>query len=141
MRPRAVNLEPGIQHGSLEAPTANAWRHLVGPEGGDAPFFVRNEVHLFDIALEAGASARLPVLAGWSVYFYVYSGLVESEGQTFGEGESGLAVEAEALTLVAGAPSSLVAFLIDPHAKITREGNVGDGGTRALDARLRRNDR
>ena len=141
VRPHTVNLEPGIQHGRLEAPTANAWRHLVGPEGGDAPFFVRNNVHLHDIRLEAGASARVPVVAGWSVYFYDYSGLVEAEGRTFGEGESGLETEADTLTLTAKTPSLVVAFLIDPDARITREGNVGDGGARALDAWLRQDGR
>jgi redox-sensitive bicupin YhaK (pirin superfamily) len=138
VRPHTVNLEPGIQHGRLEPPIANAWRHLVGPEGGEARFFVRNDVHLFDIRLDEGASARVPAIPGWSAYFYVYSGLLEADGETFVEGESGLAIEADGLTIAAKAPALLVAFLIDPKARITTEGNVGDGGTRALDAMLRK---
>jgi redox-sensitive bicupin YhaK (pirin superfamily) len=138
VRPRDVNLEPMIQHGRLEPPVANAWRHLVGPEGGDAPFFVRNNVHLHDIRLDEGAAARLPEIAGWSAYVYVYSGRVEAAGQSFGAGETGLAIAPEGLTFTARAPSLLVAFLLDPSARITREGNVGDGGTRALYERERR---
>ena len=39
-----ADLDPGIQHGPVAPAAANAWRHLFGPEGGDAPFFVRNAV-------------------------------------------------------------------------------------------------
>jgi len=138
VRPHTADLEPGIQHGPLDAAHPNTWRHLVGPEGGDASFFVRNQVNLFDIRLDEGASARLPEIPGWSAYVYVYSGLVEVDGQTFGEGESGLDPAPNGLVLTAKAPSLVVAFLLDPEAKITREGNVGDGGTRALDAIERR---
>jgi redox-sensitive bicupin YhaK (pirin superfamily) len=132
VRPHTINLEPGIQQGPLAPPVANAWRRLVGPEGGGAPFFVRNNLHLYDVRLEEGASARVPEIAGWNAYVYVYSGRVEAEGRSFAEGESGLAIGPDGLTFTAKAPSLLVAFLLDPEARITREGNVGDGGTRAL---------
>jgi hypothetical protein len=35
-------------------------------------------------------------------------------------------------------PALVVALLLDPQARITRAGNVGDGGTRALYERERR---
>lgn len=37
VRPRAVDLDPRIQHGPIPLRRPNTWRHLVGPEGGDAP--------------------------------------------------------------------------------------------------------
>ena len=42
-----------------EAP-ANQWRHLFGPEGSNAPFFVRNDVHFYDIRLDKGAQSKCP---------------------------------------------------------------------------------
>ncbi|WP_262266105.1 pirin family protein [Microvirga yunnanensis] len=74
VRPHTLDLEPTIQHGPLVAPEPNRWRHLVGPEGSAAPFFVRNDVDIYDIRLEAGASTMLPLRPGWSWYFFVYAG-------------------------------------------------------------------
>lgn len=129
VRPHSLDLEPGIQHGRLTPPVMGQWRHLFGPEGSDAPFSVRNEVHLYDIRLDSGATIELPSLPQWDTYFYVFSGAVVVEGNRFDEAESGLLqgqsglkmdaeVEAEEETL-------LVAFLIDPRAQITRAGTVG----------------
>jgi redox-sensitive bicupin YhaK (pirin superfamily) len=132
VRPHTINLEPVIQHGRLEAPRANAWRRLVGPEGGGAPFYVRNNIYLDDVRLNTGAQVKLPAISGWSAYFYVYSGAVETLGQSFGEGESGLATDPVDLAITARAPSLVVAFVIDPAARVTREGTIGDGGTRRI---------
>lgn len=53
VRPYPLGLEPKVQHGAIDAPVPNEWRRPVGPEGSDAPFFVRNEVDLF----ESGSTA------------------------------------------------------------------------------------
>lgn len=52
IRPRAIDLEPIIQYGPIPAVAANVWRHLVGPEGEGAPFYVRSALDMFDIRLE-----------------------------------------------------------------------------------------
>jgi quercetin 2,3-dioxygenase len=66
VRPNAADLEPGIQHGEISEAPANQWRYLFGPEGSDAPFFVRNDVHFHDIRLDEGALVEMPeVPAGW----------------------------------------------------------------------------
>lgn len=126
IRPRAIDLEPGVQHGPVSPAVPNMWRHLAGPEGSAAPFFVRNAIDVFDIQLAAGARADFPSMAGRDLYFYIFSGSVATGGQTFGEGEQGLLLSAEPLAATAGTPSVLVAFLIDPAAPVSREGTVGD---------------
>jgi quercetin 2,3-dioxygenase len=132
VRPHTLDLEPRIQHGPLAAPEANRWRHLVSPEGGAAPFFVRNEIELHDIRLEAGASAPLPHRPGWSRYFFVYSGSVETEGTRFEQAESGLTTGPARLVLRAVEPALVVAFVINHEARITRAGTIGDGAARLL---------
>ena len=58
VRPTAPDLEPVIQHGPVPPAMTGAWRHLVGPEGSTAPFFVRNTVDIHDIRLVAGSDGR-----------------------------------------------------------------------------------
>lgn len=66
VRPREVDLEPMLQHGSLPELVPNAWRLIVGPEGSGSPLFVRNEVYLHDLRLDAGQTAALPSRPGWN---------------------------------------------------------------------------
>ncbi len=129
VRPRALNLEPIIQHGPITPAPANQWRHLFGPKGSEAPFFVRNDVHFYDIHLEAGALATLPEIPGWGSYLYVYSGAVEIGGTRLGEGGSALATSPNSERLRAIEASLVVAFVINPNATVTRRGTAGDGAT------------
>lgn len=126
VRPNAVDLEPRIQHGPIFPAPPNSWRHLVGPEGGQAPFFVRNAVDFFDIRLEPGARVELPNKPGRDLYFYVFSGSVVIDGQTFGEAEQGLLLQDRRLIVEATSPSVMVAFLLDVKAPVTRQGTIGD---------------
>ncbi|NKL34726.1 pirin family protein [Rhizobium leguminosarum bv. viciae] len=129
VRPRAVDLEPKIQYGAVPAAAANVWRHLVGPEGEGAPFYVRSAIDFFDIRLDAGVRVEFPQKQGRDLYFYVFSGSVVVDTQTFAEGEQGLHLSDDKLEVVAQSASTLVAFLLDPNAPITRQGTVGDHKT------------
>jgi len=126
VRPREPDLKPHIQFGRLPTPALNSWRHLVSDEGGGAPFFVRNRIDIFDLRVTRNAELDFPASGGRSLYFYVYSGLIEAEGQMFDEGEQGLIVEPGGLRLRARADSVIVAFLVDLAAPLTRQGTVGD---------------
>jgi hypothetical protein len=126
VRPQATDLPPKIQHGALKSVEANAWRHLVGPDGSAAPFHVRNDVHLFDIRLKSGAVVVLPQAGEWDLYFYVFTGTIEVGGTYFTEAESGIAQRPNGdLGLRATQPSTVVAFLLNPKAAITRDGTIG----------------
>ncbi|MBA2452369.1 MAG: pirin family protein [Chloroflexia bacterium] len=125
VRPHTLDLEPEIQHGPIDPLVPNEWRHLFGPVSSDAPFTVRNDVHLHDIRLDRDTSVELPAIAGWDTYFYVFTGVVEVDGTPFGEAESGLIVGDGGLTVTAQAPTLLVSFLINPNATTTRMGTVG----------------
>jgi quercetin 2,3-dioxygenase len=126
VRPHTAGLKPDIQFGKMPKPVANQWRYLFGPEGSDAPFYVRNDVHFYDIRLDKGAEASLPQAPpGWHVYFYVFTGLVTSDGQRFSEAETGLIQDADGRCLQAEKEAVVVAFLLNPNAKVVRLGTVG----------------
>ena len=126
VRPRAADLEPLIQFKAIHAAPPNTWRHLVGPEGGPAPFFVRSALDFHDIRLDAGASGEFPAMAGRDLYFYVFSGAIAAGGKRFAEAEQGLLTGGGRLAFTARAPTVMVAFLIDPAADVARQGTVGD---------------
>lgn len=126
IRPRALNLAPNIQHGSIAEAPLNTWRHLFGPESTDAPFFVRNSIDFYDIRLEAGAQVAFPALSGRDIYFYVFSGAVRIGRRIFAEAHQGLIIGDDALSLTAIEPTVMNAFLIDPKAPAMRQGTIGD---------------
>lgn len=126
VRPRDIDLDPVIQFGPVAAAAPNTWRHLFGPEGGGAPFFVRNEVDFFDVRLEAGARLDFPALPGRDLYFYVFTGEIAVDGRVFAEGEQGLSKGGGTLQLMASTAGVTVAFLVNTGARITRQGTVGD---------------
>ena len=126
VRPRALDLEPLIQHGRITASPRNAWRRIVGPEGSGAPFFVRSAIHVFDIRLDAGARVACPELVGRDLYFYVHSGAVIAGGKQFNEAEQGLLMGGGPLELEATVPTVMIAFLTDPNATMVRAGTIGD---------------
>ncbi len=125
VRPHTADLEPNIQHGPLPNPVANEWRHLFGPEESDAPFYVRNDVNFYDVHLDKGASAGLPVIRGWDTYFYVFEGKVIANETSFDRTEQGLLVNADELKVTAQEDTLLVAFLINPEAQLTYQGTIG----------------
>ena len=138
VRPHAPDLEPQIQHGPLPAAHANAWRHVFGPTGSEAPFTVRNAVHCHDIRMAPGDTAVLPARSGWRTYVFVFSGCIEAGEQRFGEAETGLCGDDALVTIRAAEASLVVAFVVDPDAEICRGGTVGDGETvRGMAARAR----
>jgi len=125
VRPHSLDLEPGIQHEPIPEPVDNEWRHLFGPEGSDAPLSVRNDVHFYDVRLEAGARIDLPTEPEWDTYLYVFDGAVTAGETHFDKTESGLLVDGSGMTVTAETETLLVAFTINPDAPITRQGTIG----------------
>jgi redox-sensitive bicupin YhaK (pirin superfamily) len=127
VRPHSLDLEPGIQHEPIPDPTPNEWRYLFGPENGDAPLSVRNDVTCYDCRLDADATVELPAWAGWDTYLYVFEGSVTiGDGTTsVGYTESALVTGEGPVSVTATEASTLVAFCIDPDAPVTRQGTIG----------------
>jgi redox-sensitive bicupin YhaK (pirin superfamily) len=125
VRPHSLDLEPGIQHEPIPNRVDNEWRHLFGPEGTDAPLFVRNAVDFYDCRLAAGTTTTLPSRAGWHTYLYVFDGAVDVGGGSLGYTESALVTDDTDIAVTATEESTLVAFTINPDVPITRQGTIG----------------
>ena len=124
VRPHSLGLDPDIQHGPIPDPAGNEWRHLFGPEGGDAPFYVRNEVDCYDCRLDDGATTTLPTRSDRDTYLYVFDGAVEVGDESPAATESAL-VTGDDVSLTAEEDATLVAFVLDPDAPVTRQGTIG----------------
>ena len=125
VRPHSLNLDPDIQHEPLPDPTANEWRHLFGPEGSEAPLFVRNNAHCYDCRLDAGETVELPTRPDWNTYLYVFEGAIDIGAKSLGYTESALVNGDGDVPATASEDTVLVAFPIDPSASITRQGTIG----------------
>lgn len=127
VRPQEVGLEPGIQHGPLPDPEPNEWRRVFAPAESDHPFTVRNAVDCYDVRLDADAGATLPEIEGRDAYVYVFEGDVDVDGVVLAETESVLWTGDDAPpTVTAGDEgATVVAFLVDPDAPVTRQGTIG----------------
>jgi len=125
VRPHSLDLEPGIQHEPIPDPVTGEWRHLFGPEGTDAPLFVRNDVDFYDCRLASGETVTVPSRGGWHTYLYVFDGTVDVDHVTVGYTESALVADDSGVTVTATEDSTIVAFIINPDAPVTRQGTIG----------------
>jgi len=129
VRPHSLDLPPGIQHEPVPDPVAGEWRHVFGPAGDahdhDAPVSVRNDAHLYDVRLGAGDAVDFPARDGWDTYFYVFEGAIEVGDVPFGKTDSGLLVGDTDAAVAATEDTTMVAFLLNPDADVTRQGTVG----------------
>lgn len=120
---------PGAEHdATTDGGMADHTPHPSAPDatGDRAPFTVRNAVHLYDVRLEDGTVTELPHIPGWHTFFHVFEGEALVDGERFGQAQSGLIAEdAPNVPVTANQDTTLVAFLIDPNATVTRIGTVG----------------
>ncbi|SFR56908.1 MULTISPECIES: pirin family protein [Halorubrum] len=127
VRPRELGLAPGIQHGPLPDPEPNEWRRVFASAGADHPFTVRNAVDCYDVRLDANEGATLPAAGERDAYAYVFEGSVDVGGAALDETESVLWTgDGAPPTVTAGGEgATVVAFLVDPDAPVTRQGTIG----------------
>lgn len=125
VRPHAINLNPQIQYGLMPPWTYNKWRKVFGAENSGSPFYVRNDVEMYDLRVTAGETVAFPIKPTYSLYFMVYTGSVNVNKQPFTLRETGLLVDETSAELTAVEDSLVVAFVINPRAKITKAGTIG----------------
>ena len=124
VRPHTVYLQPSIQVETVGTPMLNTWRFLVGPEGSNAPAFVRNDVRLYDIHLRAGNSAQAPSWDGWDTLVHVYRGEAVVNGTPLKLAEGALLIDEQQVAITATSDTTLLVFLINPAAPLTHAGTI-----------------
>jgi quercetin 2,3-dioxygenase len=124
VRPAQLQLPPGVQHGPLPGISAGTWRLLAGPEGSDAPFLLHNAIEVMALILATGDEVGLPAKEGRDMVFFVVDGELDVDGVPFVESQSGIVLSPGDITLQARSAAHVLAFLIDPTAKVTRAGTI-----------------
>jgi quercetin 2,3-dioxygenase len=125
VRPHTVDLEPNIQLREIGSPALNGWRLLAGPENGEAQSFVRNDVQLYDAHLIRSAEVDLPKRHGWDAFIHSYRGRIDVNGTSLETKESALVIKEAGVHVTALEDAIVVAFLINPDARVTCVGTVG----------------
>lgn len=124
-RPASLQGEPDIHTVEMPDLTPNQWRTLAGPVGEDAPAHVRNNLWIMDALIGVGEKIALPRRDGWDTVFFVFHGEVMIDDVPFFTSRSGLLPSPGEVTMRAVSRSRVVAFLVDPAAKVTRAGTFG----------------
>lgn len=126
VRPKAADAEPNVQFVALdEAGRNDKWRLLAGPEGSDAPTFVRQAVYFYDTHLPAGRGTDLPSKPGFDRWLYVFRGSIVA-----GEHKAGkhvalmFAGDGVSPKVKASEDADLVVFLVDRNARFSRAGTI-----------------
>jgi redox-sensitive bicupin YhaK (pirin superfamily) len=125
VRPHTIDLKPVIQYGEMEKWMQNQWRKVFGAENSGSSFYVRNDVTMYDVRLQANETVDFPMQHNHDVYFMAYTGVITVNGKVFKQSETGLLVNEKSARLTANTDSLVVAFLINPKAKITKAGTIG----------------
>jgi redox-sensitive bicupin YhaK (pirin superfamily) len=125
VRPYALDLKPGIQHGLMPAWHNNEWRKVFGQEGSGEGFYVRNDIEMYDIRMKKGDINSFPSKVGYATYFFVFEGMITTKDTVFEIRKTGILTGEEDVLFTADQDSILVAFVINPEAEITTQGTIG----------------
>lgn len=124
IRPSSLGGEPAVHAMTIPPVDAGSWRSIAGPEEEATPSHHLNSVAVSDIRIPAGSSVILPTRDTWDTFFLVLEGHVEIDGISFAADACGLALQPQQIQVTALQPGRLVAFVVDPRAKITRAGRT-----------------
>ncbi|UXT85167.1 pirin family protein [Agrobacterium tumefaciens] len=126
VRPQLSEMTPEVQFVELdEAERDGKWRLLTGPEGSEAPTFVRQQVYLYDAHLAAGETIDLPSRDGFDRWFYVFDGVVSADEMHVSK-YTALMVGSgkENARITALTDADVVTFLVDRTAQYSRDGTM-----------------
>lgn len=125
VRPRAADLPSQVQFlDRAKGTPVGEWGWIAGPEGSDAPLIVRNQVYVYDAALEANQHLAPLFRPGWVAWLYVLDGAV-TVGESRLEKGDGISTSHASLPLLhAEASSALVLFLVDVAAPYSMAGTI-----------------
>lgn len=123
VRPRETDLNPDIQF--HEKPIANRdWYLMAGPEGSEAPLFVRQNVYIFDAHPKQGDQLNIPSYKNFIPFLYVMDGEITA-GELIVRKYEAITDLDEALPVIQiNKDSTLVLFLVDMNAQMSLMGTI-----------------
>jgi quercetin 2,3-dioxygenase len=123
VRPSETNLPPKIQF--HDKPTNNPnWYVMVGPEGSEAPLYVRQNVYILDAHPKAGDELKIPTYDGFVPYLYVMNGKITIQNLTVEKQEAVTDLVNPLPPLVANEETTIVLFFVDLDATMSMDGTI-----------------
>ena len=123
VRPNETNLSPKIQFHDKPVDNRN-WYVMVGPEGSEAPLYVRQNVYILDAHPKAGEELEIPIYEGLTPFLYVMNGEISIQDLTIGKQEAITDLVNPLPPLVANEDTTIVLFFVDMNAPMSMEGTI-----------------
>jgi quercetin 2,3-dioxygenase len=125
IRPRDIDLPGVVQF--YERPVAGRdphWHLIGGPERGNAPLKIRQEVEVYDAHLAAGEQLLVPASGPLVPWLFVMTGSVRVGDEELAEGDAISDVESNLPAVQAITDALLVLFLVDRTARGIMGGTI-----------------
>ena len=123
VRPNETNLSPKIQFHNK--PVDNrGWYVMVGPEGSDAPLYVRQNVYILDAHPKVGDALEIPTYEGLKPFLYVMNGEIMIQNLTIGKQEAVTDLVNPLPPLIVNESATIVLFFVDMDAPMSLEGTI-----------------
>lgn len=123
VRPNETDLSPQIQFHNKPVDNSD-WYVMAGPEGSEAPLYVRQNVYILDAHPKAGEKLVVPTYDGLSPLLYVMSGEITIRNYTIGKQEAITDLVNPLPALVAIEDATIVLFFVDMNAPMSMEGTI-----------------
>lgn len=123
VRPNQANLPPNIQFHNKPVNNSD-WYVMVGPEGSEAPLYVRQHVYILDAHPKAGEELEVPKYEGLTPLLYVMNGEITVQDLTIGKHEAVTDLVNPLPPLVASEDTTLVLFFVDMNTPMSTEGTI-----------------
>jgi len=123
VRPNETDLSAEIQF--HDKPIDNPdWYVMVGPEGSNAPLYVRQEVYILDAHPKAGEELEVPVYLGLTPFLYVMNGEISVQNLTIGKKEALTDLINPLPPITANEDTTIVLFFVDMNAPMSMDGTI-----------------
>ena len=123
VRPNTSHRPPHIQF--HEKPLSNEdWYLMAGPNGSDAPLFIRQNVYILDAHPKAGQTLKIPVYENLKPFLYVMQGEIKLGDLTLGKYESVTDLDQHLPPMTANTDATIVLFLVDMNASMALDGTI-----------------
>ncbi|HIW32925.1 MAG TPA: pirin family protein [Candidatus Paenibacillus intestinavium] len=123
IRPNETDLPAKIQFHNK--PTDNRdWYLMVGPEGSEAPLYVRQNVYILDTHPKAGEELEVPTYVGLTPFLYVMNGEIKIQNLTVGKQEAVTDLVAPLPPVVANEDTTIVLFFVEMNAQMSMVGTI-----------------
>lgn len=97
---------------------------MVGPEGSEAPLYVRQNVYILDAHPKAGEELEIPAYVGLTPFLYVMQGEISVQNLTIGKQEALTDLVNPLPSLVANEDTTIVLFFVDMDASMSYDGTI-----------------